>query len=289
MSIFTFTVNCPVTPTPTPTPAPTPCSCDSYILENFGGAPRTVFYLDCRGISRSIGVSPGTPVELCACSVTPETNISISNLGACGSAATNTPTPIPTSTPTPTPSFPPLPPTPPNRTISVYAKLNTIPTWPDAFGTVEKAARFYYNFDNFQTSVSLLGGNIASTSCNLVGTVSVPEGSIFAFGILSWSNNRPVLFNVSTELETTCPVQDITPYEARTIYCGVPTRPGGGAGFVVTGNRSIYITIFTDKILYEYRNRIALPFNGAIYGKWKSELRDILYYCDYNVGFGVTF
>jgi hypothetical protein len=276
MSVFTFTVNCPVTPTPTPTPRPTPCPCDSYILENFGGAPRTVFYLDCRGISRSIGVSPGTPVELCACSVTPETNISISNLGACGSAPTPIPTTTPTATPTPTPTFPPTPTVLPTYTVSVYAKLQSIPNYPRV--ATETAARFYYTINELEIPVTQLGGNITSTSCNLLGTVNVTQGDSFWFGMLSWSNNKPVFF-VPQVGTSTCP-------STGTPYCGTPTD-GGGFSFIVTGNTNIALTVLTyTETVSTITNKSKFLSKNLI---TKTEIRTTLYYCKEYIDLRNTF
>lgn len=271
MPVFNFTINCPVTPTPTPTPQPTPCPCDSYQIENVGGAPRTVFYTDCRGISRSIPVGSGVLVEQCACSVTPETNIVISNLGACGSAPTNTPTPTPTSTPTPTPSFPPTPTSLPTYTVTVYAKLRSIPNdiRPPGSGA-ETAARAYYSLGN-SYSTTLIGGNISSTSCNLLGTVSnVPEGTKFNIGMLSWSYGTPIHFDANSGT-TSCPPG--TDYPA---FCGRYDGIGGGASFLVTGNLSITLTAATLSATVE--QWIDNPFKKSFIVRRKI-LRS-LYYCN---------
>lgn len=238
MSVFTFTINCPITPTPTPTPEPTPCPCDSYQIENVGGSPRTVSYTDCRGISRTVPVGSGVLLEICACSVTPQTNIVITNLGPCGTTPTYTPTPTLTSTPTPTPSFPPTSTPLPTHTITVYASLQSIPTAiiPPGSGT-EPNVRVYY-WLGVPTTLTLLGGNISSTSCNLVGTVTnVPQGSIFYIGMRSWSYNTPVLFTVN-QGSSTC----ITTGQQ---YCGTASDPGGGYAFTVTGNTTIALTALT--------------------------------------------
>jgi len=267
MSVFTFTVNCPASPTPTPTPRPTPCPCDAYSIENFGGAPRTVFYTDCRGISRSIPVGPGVIVDICACSVSPETNIFITNLGECGSAPTPTPTPTSTPTPTPTPTFPPTPTVLPTYTVNVYAKLPSIPNFPRV--ATETAVRFYYTINEFDIPTTQLGGNITSTSCNLVGTVNVTQGDYFWFGLLSWSNNKPVFF-VPQVGTTACPST------TGTSYCGTPTN-GGGFGFTVTGNTNIALTALTyTEVVNIYTNKTKIFSKNLI---TKTEVRTTLYYC----------
>jgi len=238
MPVFTFTVNCPVTPTPTPTPAPTSCPCDTYSIENVGGSPRTVSYSDCRGISRTIPVSGGNLVEICACSVTEQTNIIITNLGVCGSAATNTPTPTPTNTPTPTPSFPPTPSALPTYTVTVFASFtgdssNTVNVAGPGGPVVESAARAYYWLGPpTAPALTLLGGNITSKSCTFLGSVSgVNQGSTFYIGMLSYSYNQPIEFTAST---TTCVVTN-------PVYCGTIGTAGGGATFTITGNTTIYL------------------------------------------------
>lgn len=271
MPVFNFTINCPVTPTPTPTPQPTPCPCDSYQIENVGGAPRTVFYTDCRGISRSIPVGSGTLVEICACSVTPQANIIISNLGACGSAPTNTPTPTPTSTPTPTPSFPPTPNPVPTYTVTVYARLQEIPNAiiPPGSGT-ETVARVYY-WLGFPTTLTLLGGNISSKSCNLVGTVSnVAEGTVFTIGMRSWSYNTPIYFLPNLGSSACL-------YSAEdTGYCGTAYDPGGGFSFTVTGNTTIALTALVYTV---YQSRV-VRFKGGEGVNVFNQPRLSLYYCD---------
>jgi hypothetical protein len=283
MSVFTFTVNCPASPTPTPTPRPTPCPCDSYSIENVGGAPRTVFYTDCRGISRSIPVGSGVLVEICACSVSPETNIVITNLGACGTAPTATPTPTPTATPTPTPTFPPTPTVLPMRTISVYAKVQAIPNGVIAPGSgAETAVRVYYTAD--EGPLTLIGGNVTSTSCNLVGTISVRQGTVLSIGMLSWSYNTPVFFvpNLGSSSCTT----------TGTRYCGTSknlssgVKTGGGYSFTVTGDTSIALTALT--IVVQYRREIVKyqfkkiknykDYVGSTYFFYED--RTTLYYCD---------
>jgi hypothetical protein len=260
MSIFTFTVNCPITPTPTPTPAPTPCPCDAYSIENVGGVSLTVAYVDCRGIGRTVPVGSGVLLEICACSVTPQTNIIITNLGSCASPPTNTPTPAPTSTPTPTVTNVPTVTPPPNYTVTVYASLQAIPNAiiPPGSGT-EPNVRAYY-WLGAPTTLTLIGGNISSTSCNLLGTVSsVPGGTIFNIGMRSWSYNTPVFF-VPNVGSSTC----ITTSQQ---YCGTAYDSGGGFSFVVTGNVTIALTALTTTV-YEY------------IGKASSIAKTSLYYCD---------
>ena len=241
MSVFTFTVNCPASPTPTPTPTATPCPCDSYQIENVGGAPRTVFYTDCRGISRSIPVGSGVLVEICACSVTPDTNIVITNLGPCSSPATATPTPTPTNTPTPTPTFPPTSTPVPTYTVTVYASLQAIPNAiiPPGSGT-EPNVRAYWWLAPLQ-SLTLIGGNINSTSCNLLGTITgISEGTVINIGMRSWSYNTPVFF-VPNLGSSTCT-------NIGTQYCGTALDPGGGYSFTVTSNITIALKALTTTV-----------------------------------------
>jgi hypothetical protein len=245
MAIFTFTVNCPVTPTPTPTPEPTPCPCDEYFIENVGGSPRTVSYSDCRGITRSTPpIAGGNAITLCACSVTPQTNIVISNLGPCPVSPTPTPTPTSQATPTPTVTNVPTVTPVPNYTVTVYASLEAIPNAiiPPGSGT-EATARVYY-WLGFPSVLTLLGGNITSTSCNLVGTVSnIPEKTVFNIGMRSWSYNTPIFF-IPNLGSSTC-------INTGQTYCGTAydsagvTIGGGGYSFTVTGNTTIALTAKT--------------------------------------------
>lgn len=252
MSVFNFTINCPVTPTPTPTPQPTACPCDAYQIENTGGVPLDVSYLDCRGISRVLPVGSGNLVEICACGVTPQANVTITNLGPC-SLATATPTPTPSATPTPTPSvtFPPSPTPVPTYTVTVYASLQAVPNAiiPPGSGT-EPNARVYY-WLGAPTVLTLLGGNISSTSCNLVGSVaSVSEGTIFTIGMRSWSYNTPIFF-VPNLGSSTC----ITTGPQ---YCGTAYDSGGGYSFAVTSNVTIALTALTTTV-YQGSGKIQTP------------------------------
>lgn len=240
MSVFTFTVNCPVTPTPTPTVTPTPCPCDAYQIENTGGTNRTVAYTDCRGIARTVPVNSGTLLEICACGVTAQTDIVITNLGTC-TATTPTPTPTPTITPTPTP-VPPSTPTPlPTYTITVYASLEAIPNAiiPPGSGT-EPNVRAYWWLGPAQ-SLTLIGGNISSTSCNLLGTITgISEGTVINIGMRSWSYNTPVFF-VPNLGSSTCTT-------AGTRYCGTAFDAGGGYSFAVTSNITIALKALTTTV-----------------------------------------
>ena len=244
MAVFNFTVNCPASPTPTPTPTPTPCPCDTYSIENVGGSPRTVSYSDCRGISRTIPVSGGNLVEIFACSVTEQANIIITNLGTCSSPDTPTPTPTNTPTPTPTVTIPPTATPIPTYTVTVYASFTgdsarTVNTDGPGGSGVETAARAYYWLGPPTAGVNtLLGGNITSKSCNLLGTVTgVNAGSTFYIGMLSFSYNIPILFTAST---TTCVVSS-------PLYCGTVFTLGGGAEFTITGNTTIYLNAVTQE------------------------------------------
>ena len=275
MSVFNFTINCPVTPTPTPTPEPTPCICDAYQIENVGGAPRTVFYTDCRGILRSIPVGSGVIVEQCACDVTPQTNIIITNLGTCASAPTNTPTPTATSTPTPAATFPPTPTPLPTYTITVYARLEKVPDAkiPPGSGT-EPNVRVYWWLGPVQF-LSLLGGNINSTSCNLVGTITnIYEGTRINIGMRSWSYNTPVFFipNLGSSTCLTTP--------GSTSYCGTAFDPGGGFSFTVTGNTTIALTARTTTVIQGYIQKTR-KLNFAKLGTYQEPIyKTSLYYCN---------
>jgi hypothetical protein len=263
MSIFNFTVNCGASPTPTPTPTPTPCACEDFFIENQGGVAERAYYLDCRGISRQTpNISPGVAITICACSVTPSANLYIADLGPC-SGPTDTPTPTPTNTPTPTPTLT-LPPTAtplPTYTVTVYASLEAIPNAIIAPGTgTEPNARVYY-WLGAPTTLQLLGGNISSTSCNLVGTVSnVTQGEVFTIGMRSWSYNTPIFF-VPNLGSSTC----ITTGQS---YCGTAYDPGGGFSFTVTGNTTIALTALTTKVYpsinakeatLSYYNKVLIP------------------------------
>jgi len=242
MSIFTFTVACGVSPTPTPTPFPTPCPCDTYSLENFGGAPRSVFYTDCRGISRTTPtIGPGVIIQICACSVVPQTNIAITNLGSCSSPDTPTPTPTRTPTPTPTATVVPTPTPRPNYTVSIYAKRSGTPTCiiPPGNGT-EPQFRIYYTF-GLPMPLQLVGGSIASNSCGFVGNITVPSGNTLYIGCRSWSFLSPIKFGVASG--TACPDSGLT------AYCGTFFDPGGGYSQVITGNTSL---AFTSNLIPQY-------------------------------------
>lgn len=277
MSVFTFTINCPVTPTPTPTPSPTPCPCDSYQIENQGGTLVIVSYTDCRGISRTVPIRSGVLIEICACSVTPQTNVAITNLGTCAApTATPTPTPTATNTPTPTPTFPPTPTPVPTYTVTVYARLENIPDaiTPPGTGT-EPNARVYY-WLGAPTVLTLIGGNISSTSCNLVGTVSgIPEGTVFTIGMRSWSYNTPIFFipNLGSSTCLTTP--------GTTSYCGTAYDPGGGFSFTVTGNTTIALTARTTQIQQGSIRKTTQTYAGKF-----TSVTDIpiyktsLYYCN---------
>jgi hypothetical protein len=239
MSIFTFTVNCPVTPTPTPTPEPTPCPCDEYFIENVGGSPRTVSYSDCRGITRSTPpIAGGNAITLCACSVTPQTNIVISNLGPCPVSPTPTPTPTSQATPTPTVTNVPTVTPVPTYTVTVYASLEDTPTAiiPPGSGT-ETQVRVYWWLGP-SPFINLVGGSITSTSCGLVGTISnIPQGTTINIGMRSYSYNTPIQFvpNIGVNTCTT----------SGQVYCGTKIDPGGGYDLTVNSNTSISLKALT--------------------------------------------
>lgn len=242
MSIFTFTVACGVGPTPTPTPTPTPCPCDTYSIENVGGSPRTVSYSDCRGISRTIQVSGGNTEEICACSVTEQSNIVITNLGTCASPGTPTPSPTPTPTPTPTATVVPTPTPVPNYTVSIYAKLGDIPTCIRLPGSgTEPQARIYFTF-GIPMALQLVGGSITSTSCNFVGNITVPSGTNLRIGMRSYSYNTPIGYNVASGTST-CPAQG-------TNYCGTFYDYSGAYVYsqVITANTSLAFTADVKQI-----------------------------------------
>jgi hypothetical protein len=151
-----------------------------------------------------------------------------------------TPTPTPTSQATPTPTVTNVPTvTPvPTYTVTVYASLQSIPNAiiPPGSGT-EPVARVYY-WLGAPTALTLIGSDITSTTCTLVGTVSnVSQGTIFNIGMRSWSYNTPINF-VPNLGSSTCTI-------AGTRYCGTAYDPGGGYSFSVTGNTTIALTGLT--------------------------------------------
>lgn len=241
MGIFTFTVKCAVTPTPTPTPTSTPCPCDYYQLENIGGISRIISYIDCRGIGRNIPLPSGNLIEICACSVTPQTDILITNISTCAEAPT--PTPTPTNTPTPTVTPTPTSTPKPNRTVTVYASIEAIPNTPiPPSNTPETAVRVYWT-RGVPMALQLLGGSITSTSCNFLGTITVPQGDRVFIGVRSYSNNTPVFFTLN-EGSTSC-----TPGPESAQYCGTLYDPGGGFSFIVNSDISVGIRGST-KLIY---------------------------------------
>jgi hypothetical protein len=262
MSVFTFTINCPVTPTPTPTPTPIPCDCREFFIENIGGTTVRATYTDCRSISRQTpNIAPGNAIYLCACDVSPDANLSISDIGPC--TPTETPTPTPTNTPTPTPTvtFPPTATPIPTYTVTVYASFtgessNIVNTAGPGGAVVESAARAYYWLGPPTAATNtLLGGNISSKSCNYLGAVSgVAQGSTFYIGMLSYSYNVPILFTAGT---TNCTTGQT--------FCGTFLDQGGGYSFVVNSNITIYL-------------------NALIQARdFKTVLNSYsLYYCNYN-------
>lgn len=244
MPVFNFTVNCPVTPTPSPTPTPTPYPwcCRLYSVRNNTANTCTINYTTCNNTTTST-TAAGFATVFIGCAregtISSACSITINNVGVC-----NTPnntcasTPTPTPTPVPTITLPPTPTPVPTYTITVYASLQSIPTAiiPPGSGT-EPNVRVYY-WLGVPTSLTLLGGNISSTSCGLVGTVSnVPQGTIFYIGMRSWSYNTPVFFTANLG-SSTC----VTTGQS---YCGTASDPGGGYAFTVSGNTNIALTALT--------------------------------------------
>lgn len=90
------------TPTPTPSSTPGSCICTQYIVQNEQNFSATVFYTDCYGVPRTVLLGAFSGTELCACegTVVCETEITITEVGACVPVTrTPTPTPTPTSSP----------------------------------------------------------------------------------------------------------------------------------------------------------------------------------------------
>lgn len=280
MPVFNFTVNCPASPTPTPTPSPTPLPwcCRIYSVTNNTSNTCTINYTTCNNTTTSTSAGPFATVFL-GCvregTITSACSITINTIGAC-----NTPnntcaqTPTPTPTPSPTPSLPPTPTPRPTYTVTVYAKLRSIPNdvRPPGAGA-ETAARAYYNFGEDGLGDTLIGGNITSTSCNLLGTISnVPEGTLVGIGMKSWSYNTPIYFDAVFGT-TSCPPGTDSP-----AYCGTSISRGGGIYFLVTSNITVALTAATLSATVEEWTNKANPFTKKTIVRRKI-LRS-LYYCD---------
>jgi hypothetical protein len=164
----------------------------------------------------------------------------------------------------------------------VYASLEAIPNAIIAPGTgTEPNARVYY-WLGFPSVLTLLGGNISSTSCNLVGTVSnVPENTLFNIGMRSWSYDTPIFF-VPNLGSSTC-------INTGQTYCGTAydstgvTIGGGGYSFAVTGNTTIALTAKTIIVSqYVGQKKVRRTSDPKSIGGTIDvyENRTSLYYCD---------
>jgi hypothetical protein len=230
------------TPSITPTPSVTPnqCACDYFAIENVGGTPMTVQFYDCRNVLRTLPLGSGAGTNICACDVVPQTDLTIGNLGPCPPAS---PTPSPSAvgaSPSPTISITPTASTP-RYTITVYANLAQIPNSAVPAGDpIETVARVYYR--RSLTNLIQLGGNVTTTSCNLVsaavGTITgLSMGETINIGMRGWSTNRPIAFSSSN----TAICANNTGY-----YCGtyLDANPPavGGRTITVTGNMIVFLT-----------------------------------------------
>lgn len=284
MSVFTFTVNCPASPTPTPTPTPTPLPwcCRLYSVTNNTSNTCTINYTTCNNTATSTSAGPFATVFL-GCvregTITSACSITINTIGACNNPNnTCAQTPTPTPTPSPTPTSPPTPTPLPTYTVTVYASLQAIPDAiiPPGSGT-EPNARVYY-WLGAPTVLTLLGGNISSTSCNLVGTVSgIPEGTVFTIGMRSWSYNTPIFFIPNLGSSTCITTPGVT------AYCGTAYDPGGGFSFTVTSNTTIALTARTVQVVDSTVRRGSTRWNGYKYEPYAFELpiyKTSLYYCN---------
>ena len=286
MSVFTFTVNCPVTPTPTPTPTPTalPWCCRLYSVRNNTSNTCTINYTTCNNTTTSTTAAAFATVFL-GCvregTITSACSITINTVGAC-----NTPnntcasTPTPTPTPTPTITLPPTETPLPTYTVTVYASFTAdlaSPLVVNVTGSggpvVETAARAYYWLGPpYAATNTLLGGNITSKNCNYLGAVSgVRQGSTFYIGMLSYSYNIPINFTVTN---TTCYSQSNPYINNIPIGCGTFLDQGGGYSFTVNSNTTIYLNAMAKRVYSDAKEMIGVNFNKfAQYS---------LSYCDYN-------
>lgn len=81
-----------VTPTITPSPSPA-CICYTYSLESNVGYTLEIPYTSCDGLNLTIYLGPYEYQEFCACSVTSNPNVTLTQMGVCGPSITPTPTP----------------------------------------------------------------------------------------------------------------------------------------------------------------------------------------------------
>lgn len=248
MSIFTFTVACGVTPTPTPTPRPTPVPwcCYSYDTFNESGVDQTVYYYTCDGTYTSQTVPAGYSTITCMKQNSyydPSGFVYFTEMSQCNPVPNNceaTPTPTPTSTPTLTPTPTPAPAA--NYTVDIYAKLNAIPNRIILPGSgTEPQARIYFTY-GYPMALQLVGGSITSTSCNYVGSITVPAGNTLRIGMRSFSYNTPIWHNVASGTSV-CPA-------ASRVYCGTFYDNGGTTCYsqVINANTTLAFTANTFTI-----------------------------------------
>lgn len=245
---FTFTIACGVSPTPTPTPRPTPVPwcCYEYTTFNEGFGSETVYFENCDGSSNSQVVSTGYDTLPCM-----KQNSAFDYSGLVYYTEGSPCYPVPNdcqATPTPTPTFTPTPgpptatptPTPrPTYTVGIYAKRAGTPTCiiPPGSGT-ETQFRIYYSFGlGVPYAIYLVGGSIASNTCNFVGNITVSSGDTLYIGCRSWSYLSAIRYGVASGTST-CPDSGLT------AYCGAPNDFGGSSCYsqVITGNTSIAFT-----------------------------------------------
>lgn len=249
MGIFTFTVACGVAPTPTPTPSPTPVPycCKTVQVYNNDYQGWDVYWYDCYNNFQSTYVGPYSYDVLYCAKQYSWYDFSggylnyteVSDCSGVNNTCLATPTPTPTFTPTntPVPTATPVP----NRTVSIYAKRADTPTCivkgPSGTGTgTEPQFRIYYSF-GFPMPLVLVGGSVASNTCNFVGNISVPSGNTLYIGCRSWSYLSPIQYGVASGTST-CPDTGLD------AYCGTLFDYGGSLVYsqVITADTSLAFT-----------------------------------------------
>jgi hypothetical protein len=85
-------------------------------------------------------------------------------------------------------------------------------------------------------ALQLVGGSVASNTCEFVGNITVPSGTTLRIGCRSYSYNTPIGFNVASGTST-CPSQGSD-------YCGTFYDFAGSLCYsqVITGNTTLAFT-----------------------------------------------
>jgi hypothetical protein len=217
-------------------------------VENTDSNGWDVYWIDCDNNNQTTYVGPFS-IETLVCAKQSswfdfslgllsytETGDCLGVNNTCLATATPTPSPTPTNTPVPTPT--PLP----NYTVAIYAKRGGTPTCiiPPGSGA-ETEFRIYFTF-GAPMALQLVGGSVASNTCNFVGNITVPSGTTLRIGCRSFSYNTPIGFNVASGTST-CPSQG-------TDYCGTFYDYQGAYTYsqVITGNTTLAFTaaVFGD-------------------------------------------